>query len=65
MKNQMSLPQPCPQVSSSETVDSWIPMTPLGKMAETDYDVLIVGSGAGGGLPYGGFATNGGTVGKK
>ncbi|MDQ0877363.1 type 1 glutamine amidotransferase [Paenibacillus sp. V4I3] len=27
----------------------WIPLTPAEKMAQTDYDVLIVGSGAGGG----------------
>ncbi|MDQ0900668.1 GMC oxidoreductase [Paenibacillus sp. V4I7] len=27
----------------------WIPLTPIEKMAQTDYDVLIVGSGAGGG----------------
>jgi choline dehydrogenase-like flavoprotein len=27
----------------------WIPLTPIEKMAETNYDVLIVGSGAGGG----------------
>lgn len=28
---------------------SWIPLTPIEQMAQTDYDVLIVGSGAGGG----------------
>ncbi|RBW70192.1 GMC family oxidoreductase [Bacillus taeanensis] len=39
----------CSTDTSSETVDSWIPLTPLEKMAQTDYDVLIVGSGAGGG----------------
>ena len=27
----------------------WIPLTPLKKMEETEYDVLIVGTGAGGG----------------
>ena len=27
----------------------WIPLTPIEKMAQTNYDVLIVGSGAGGG----------------
>ncbi|MDQ1005282.1 choline dehydrogenase-like flavoprotein/sugar phosphate isomerase/epimerase [Neobacillus niacini] len=49
MKSQAPFPSPCPPVSSSETVDSWIPLTPLEKMEQTEYDVLIVGSGAGGG----------------
>lgn len=31
------------------TMDDWIPLTPIENMAQTDYDVLIVGSGAGGG----------------
>jgi choline dehydrogenase-like flavoprotein/sugar phosphate isomerase/epimerase len=48
-QKQASFPPACPQVISPETVDSWIPLTPLEKMAQTDYDVLIVGSGAGGG----------------
>lgn len=30
-------------------LDQWIPLTPIEQMAQTDYDVLIVGSGAGGG----------------
>lgn len=29
--------------------EPWIPLAPIEKMAQTDYDVLIVGSGAGGG----------------
>lgn len=29
--------------------NEWIPLTPLEKMEQTEYDVLIVGSGAGGG----------------
>jgi gluconate 5-dehydrogenase len=33
----------------SNYLDHWIPLTPLEKMAQTDYDVIIVGSGAGGG----------------
>lgn len=32
-----------------EQQDYWIPITPIDKMSQTDYDVLIVGSGAGGG----------------
>jgi choline dehydrogenase-like flavoprotein len=35
--------------SSDGNMDYWIPLTPIEKMAQTDYDVLIVGSGAGGG----------------
>lgn len=41
-----------PDCSSSEPVsymDNWIPHIPVEKMAEKEYDVLIVGSGAGGG----------------
>ncbi|MCM3729565.1 TIM barrel protein [Neobacillus cucumis] len=49
LKKHAPFPPACPQVISPETVDSWIPLTPLEKMAQTDYDVLIVGSGAGGG----------------
>lgn len=30
-------------------LDNWIPVTPLSQMAATEYDVLIIGSGAGGG----------------
>ncbi|CAM4095305.1 GMC oxidoreductase [Paenibacillus alkaliterrae] len=30
-------------------LDQWIPLTPLEKMAQTDYDVIIVGTGPGGG----------------
>lgn len=33
----------------SEYIDNWIPLTPLETMAENEYDVLIVGTGAGGG----------------
>ncbi|CAM4125585.1 GMC family oxidoreductase [Paenibacillus alkaliterrae] len=32
-----------------DPLNSWIPLTPLEEMARTDYDVIIVGSGAGGG----------------
>ncbi len=30
-------------------LDQWIPLTSIEQMAKTDYDVLIIGSGAGGG----------------
>lgn len=41
-----------PLPSSPRQMDyrnEWIPLTPLEKMEQTEYDVLIVGSGAGGG----------------
>ncbi|MCA0756519.1 GMC family oxidoreductase N-terminal domain-containing protein [Paenibacillus sp. N4] len=44
---QAATPPTCPQ--SSEYIDNWIPLTPLETMAEEEYDVLIVGTGAGGG----------------
>lgn len=34
---------------SKEDMKEWIPLTPIAEMAQTDYDVIIVGSGAGGG----------------
>ncbi len=43
---------PLPLVPSEEPedyLDDWIPLTRLKQMTETEYDVLIVGSGAGGG----------------
>ncbi len=49
MEDKKTFPSPCPQMISSKTVDSWIPLTTLEKMEQTDYDVIIVGSGAGGG----------------
>ncbi|WP_372629337.1 GMC oxidoreductase [Cohnella sp.] len=39
----------CPPVPESEFLPTWIPLTDAEKMSETEYDVLIVGSGAGGG----------------
>lgn len=39
----------CPPVPESDFIPDWIPLTSVEKMAETEYDVLIVGSGAGGG----------------
>ncbi|KRE46894.1 GMC oxidoreductase [Paenibacillus sp. Soil522] len=44
---QAAIPPTCPQ--PSEYIDNWIPLTPLETMAENEYDVLIVGTGAGGG----------------
>lgn len=38
----------CP-LQSYESAEYWIPITSLEKMSHTNYDVLIVGSGAGGG----------------
>ena len=40
-----------PYLSESTAVDreAWIPLTPLEQMANTEYDVIIVGTGAGGG----------------
>ena len=38
----------CPVVPS-QTLNNWIPLTPLEQMAEQEYDVLIIGTGAGGG----------------
>lgn len=39
----------CPPVPETEFIPDWIPLTDAEKMAENEYDVLIVGSGAGGG----------------
>jgi choline dehydrogenase-like flavoprotein len=39
----------CSPSGPLEYLDHWIPLTPLDQMAQTDYDVIIVGSGAGGG----------------
>lgn len=39
----------CPPSLLPGDLKQWIPLTPLEQMAETEYDVLIVGSGAGGG----------------
>ncbi|WP_425414593.1 GMC oxidoreductase [Paenibacillus harenae] len=42
-----SLPT-CP-VLPTEPLNNWIPLTPLDQMAQEEYDVLIIGTGAGGG----------------
>ena len=38
-----------PPEPSDTPLDQWIPLTSIEQMAKTDYDVLIIGSGAGGG----------------
>ncbi|MDF2647608.1 MAG: 2-keto-gluconate dehydrogenase [Paenibacillus sp.] len=40
---------PCAIEPPLPLLDQWIPLTAIEKMAKTDYDVLIIGSGAGGG----------------
>lgn len=43
-------PHSCPPPTiPSDYLTQWIPLTSLEEMAETEYDVLIVGTGAGGG----------------
>lgn len=39
----------CPPFQLSEYLSQWIPLTALEEMEQADYDVLIVGTGAGGG----------------
>ena len=47
MKSNNSIPF-CP-IGPNPILNNWIPLTPLEQMSNTEYDVLIVGSGAGGG----------------
>ena len=47
MKSNNSIPF-CP-IGPNPILNNWIPLTPLEQMSSTEYDVLIVGSGAGGG----------------
>ncbi|QYR24150.1 GMC family oxidoreductase [Paenibacillus sp. sptzw28] len=44
----MNIPLTCPPAPVTGYLDQWIPLTPLEQMEKTDYDVLIVGTGAGG-----------------
>ncbi len=37
----------CPPVPESDRMHNWIPITSVEQMAETDYDVIIVGTGGG------------------
>ena len=39
----------CPPVAAPEYLDDWVPLNSLDQMAQTEYDVIIVGTGAGGG----------------
>nr|WP_275422428.1 GMC family oxidoreductase [Paenibacillus mucilaginosus] len=39
----------CPPLAEPEYLPNWIPLTPVERMAAEEYDVLIIGSGAGGG----------------
>ncbi|NOU90600.1 GMC family oxidoreductase [Paenibacillus sp. LMG 31460] len=50
---------------SGTTLDQWIPLTSVEQMAKTDYDVLIVGSGAGGGAALWRLCEQWGQSGKK
>ncbi|MCA0758459.1 TIM barrel protein [Paenibacillus sp. N4] len=43
------MPETCPPLRLPGYLDQWIPLTSLEQMSGTVYDVLIVGSGAGGG----------------
>ncbi|HUC94200.1 MAG TPA: GMC oxidoreductase [Paenibacillus sp.] len=38
----------CPPPEPTDYLIDWIPLTPLERMAETEYDAVIVGTGAGG-----------------
>jgi hypothetical protein len=51
--------------SQTEFQNEWIPLTPLEKMTEIEYDVLIVGSGAGGGAVLWRLSQQWGANGKK
>jgi choline dehydrogenase-like flavoprotein len=55
----------CPLTFYQEDFKHWIPLTSLEKMAETEYDVLIVGSGAGGGAVLWRLCEEWGENGKK
>lgn len=44
----VNIPTTCPPGLPTGYLDQWIPLTPLEQMEQTDYDVLIVGTGAGG-----------------
>ena len=57
MKSNNSIPF-CP-IGPNPILNNWIPLTPLEQMSTTEYDVLIVGSGAEVELFFGGYASNG------
>ncbi|MBD2870274.1 GMC oxidoreductase [Paenibacillus arenilitoris] len=39
----------CPPAEPFPYLNSWVPLTPIGQMQEAEYDVLIIGTGMGGG----------------
>lgn len=44
-----SVPLPfCAPAIPAKTMDQWLPLAPLAEMEQTEYDVLIIGTGAGG-----------------
>ncbi|MDQ8736398.1 GMC family oxidoreductase [Paenibacillus sp. LHD-38] len=53
------------QRNDTELNNEWIPLTPLEQMEQTEYDVLIVGSGAGGGAVLSRLCRSWGLNGKK
>lgn len=38
----------CPPLVPPQIIDTWVPLTPLSDMEKNEYDVLIIGTGAGG-----------------
>lgn len=44
----IAVPPACPPGPPAGYLDQWIPLTPIDQMEQTDYDVLIIGTGAGG-----------------
>ncbi|NOU88393.1 LysM peptidoglycan-binding domain-containing protein [Paenibacillus sp. LMG 31460] len=48
LRNPAAIPH-CEPESQSDYLDQWIPLTSLEQMAQIEYDVIIVGTGAGGG----------------
>ncbi len=46
--NPLNIPPTCPPGPPTDYLDQWIPLTPIEQMEQTDYDVLIIGTGAGG-----------------
>lgn len=58
-------PSSFPSNDSSVYTDNWVPLTTLEQMSETEYDVLIIGSGAGGGAALWRLCEQWGRNGKK
>ncbi|MDQ0903583.1 MULTISPECIES: GMC oxidoreductase [unclassified Paenibacillus] len=46
--SRLYIPPTCPPAPPTDYLDQWIPLTPIEEMEKTDYDVLIIGTGAGG-----------------